>query len=85
MLDSLVTYIKHNEFIQGDQVMRLGHDTEAALYFLKKGTIHVKSSTTDETMEEVGMENVTNQDLFSTKPGSRFFPLRSTKPGSILF
>lgn len=55
MLDSLVTYIKHNEFIQGDQVMRLGHDTEAALYFLKKGTIHVKSSTTDETMEEVGM------------------------------
>ena len=30
-------------------------------------------------------ENVTNQDLFSTKPGSRFFPLRSTKPGSILF
>ena len=55
------------------------------LGIVSASVVELESMLVDSSMEVVIAENVTNQDLFSTKPGSRFFPLRSTKPGSILF
>ncbi|KAL7558894.1 hypothetical protein ACA910_019429 [Epithemia clementina (nom. ined.)] len=54
MLDSLVKLVKVVKFNKGDYILRTGEITEAAMYILRKGTIHLTSVTRDETMEEIG-------------------------------
>ena len=55
MLDSLVKYIKAVDFKKGEYVMRTGEITEAAMYFVRKGSVHLKSVTKDVSMDEVGL------------------------------
>mmetsp|Transcript_7032 Transcript_7032/g.9158 ORF Transcript_7032/g.9158 Transcript_7032/m.9158 type:complete len:803 (+) Transcript_7032:90-2498(+) len=55
ILDSMIKYVKTIEFNEGDEIVRLGEETEAGLYTLHKGSVHLKNSTRDVTMDEVGM------------------------------
>eukprot|EP00522_Entomoneis_paludosa_P010587 CAMPEP_0172450240 /NCGR_PEP_ID=MMETSP1065-20121228/8671_1 /TAXON_ID=265537 /ORGANISM="Amphiprora paludosa, Strain CCMP125" /LENGTH=791 /DNA_ID=CAMNT_0013202019 /DNA_START=138 /DNA_END=2513 /DNA_ORIENTATION=+ len=55
MLDSLCKYIKAVEYKEGDAIMRIGKPTEAALYALRSGTVHLKGTTQDLVMDKVGM------------------------------
>mmetsp|Transcript_24681 Transcript_24681/g.68259 ORF Transcript_24681/g.68259 Transcript_24681/m.68259 type:complete len:789 (-) Transcript_24681:113-2479(-) len=73
MLDSLVQYIHTVQFKEGTSIMTMGSPTEAGLYFLRGGTVHLKSPTSDITMEKVGMfgDDLLDLDAKTGKNGPR--------------